>query len=146
MKMQLVLTVALAGACPQLAFARCADDMSALVQPFDGIARAAPARPASITAPARDVGGGFGTPVDPDRVERTLRLRPGARWANVAYGESVRFVVRDRDGSDRSLAWRFDVGPDVTYVDLRNLAPAGFPLDSVRVYVGPDARFGASGE
>jgi hypothetical protein len=83
----------------------------------------------------------YGTPVQSQKVDETVHLRPDSRWVNVNYGETVRFVAQGSDGSQHSFAWRFNVASDVFSVDLGKVAPVGFPDRQVRVYVGPDPSY-----
>lgn len=83
----------------------------------------------------------FGTPVENQRVDETVRLATDSRWVNVNYGETVRFVAQGSDGSQHSFAWRFNVASDVFSVDLGKVAPVDFPDRQVRVYVGPDPSY-----
>jgi Heavy-metal resistance protein CzcE len=83
----------------------------------------------------------YGTPAEGDFTDRTVRLGSGSRLINVAYGETVRFIVTGKNGSERSFAWRFDVSPAVSHVDLSDVAPADLDVQNVRVFVAPDARY-----
>jgi hypothetical protein len=83
----------------------------------------------------------YGTSVQADTADRIVRLAPDSHSINVAYGESVEFIVRGESGAERSFAWRFDGSPSRSYVDLSEVAPAGFPDQSLRVFVAPDARY-----
>jgi ferric-dicitrate binding protein FerR (iron transport regulator) len=82
----------------------------------------------------------YGTPAEGDFTDRTVRLGSGSRWINVAYGETVRFIVTGENGSERSFAWRFDVSPVLTHVDLSEVAPAHLPAQNLRVFVAPGSR------
>ena len=83
----------------------------------------------------------YGTPAQPDGADRTVRLSPSLHSVNVAYGETVRFVVDAENGSQRSFAWRFDVSPVLSHVDLSDVAPADLHAANVRVFVAPDSRY-----
>jgi hypothetical protein len=126
MKMHLVVVAALAGLCSHAAFADPEADFGQQPQPK------------YFTRPA----GLYGTPAQPDSTARIVRLSGSSHWVNVAYGETVNFIVDGSNGSERSFAWRFDVSPDLNHVDLHDVAPADFPSRNVRVFVGPDPRFG----
>ena len=65
-----------------------------------------------------------GTPAQADSVDRIVRLGPESRWMDVAYGETVKFIVNGEDGAERSFVRRFDVSPAVSHVDLSDVAPA----------------------
>ena len=88
-----------------------------------------------------DTWSAYGTPVQSQKVDRIVYLKPHSRWANVNYGETVRFVARNSDGSEQSFSWRFNVSPEVNSVALSQVAPASFPDREVRVYVEPDPRY-----
>ena len=83
----------------------------------------------------------YGTPAQADSTDRTVRLGSGSRWINVAYGETVRFIVSGENGAERSFAWRFDVSPALSHVDLSDVAPADLHVQNVRVFVAPDSRY-----
>jgi hypothetical protein len=147
MKMHLVLA-AFAGLCSHAAFARYegGDSWSELEpKPYTRssqllmVATIAPLRSLQ-----RDYPNVYGTPADPASVGRIVRLGNGSHWVNVAYGESVKFIVKGDDESERSFAWRFDVEPNTSHVDLSDVAPADLPVHDVRVFVAPDPRY--SGE
>ena len=76
-----------------------------------------------------------GTPVVPDASDRIVQLSASTRWVDVAYGERVTFMVTDDHGTQRSFAWRFDVSPARSSVDLADVAPPDFPVSGVRVFV-----------
>ena len=85
-----------------------------------------------------DTWSAYGSAVASRKAERTVHLGPNSHWVNVGYGETVRFVAQDSNAPDRSFAWRFDVSPEVSSVDLSKVAPADFPDRNVRVFVSPD--------
>jgi hypothetical protein len=80
----------------------------------------------------------YGTPLDDASSDRIIRLGAQSKWVNVSYSESVRFIAKDGDSPDRSFAWRFDVSPQVSDVDLGRVAPTDFPQRNVRVFVSPN--------
>jgi hypothetical protein len=80
----------------------------------------------------------LGTPVEEASSDRIIKLGPHSHWVNVLYGESVQFVVQGDNGQERSFAWKFDVSPEVTKVDLSKVAPAQFVDHDVEVFVSPD--------
>jgi hypothetical protein len=127
MKMHFLVVAALAGLCSHAAFADPEADF--WQQP----------QAKYLTRPA----GLYGTLAEAgDSSARIVRLSGNSHWVNVAYGETVNFIIDDSDGSERSFAWRFDVSPDLNHVDLRDVAPVDFPSENVRVFVGPDPRYG----
>jgi hypothetical protein len=83
----------------------------------------------------------YGTPAQPDSTDRIVRLSGSARSVNVAYGETVKFIVIDQSGAERSFAWRFDVSPAMSHVDLNDVSPADLPAQDVRIFVAPDSRY-----
>jgi hypothetical protein len=87
---------------------------------------------------------GKGTPATADGADRIVQLSPSVRWVTVPYGERVTFNSPDEHGAQRSFAWRFDVAPARSFVDLDDVAPADFPSHGVRVFVAepPEYRGG----
>ena len=148
MKTNLVLAAAIAGLCSHAAFARYdgGDTWSALAtNAYSGAGEPlAVATTAPLSSLQRDYPSAYGTPSDPDSTDRTVRLGSGSHWVNVAYGERVKFIVESADGSQRSFAWRFNVAPNMSHVDLSDVAPADLPAPAVRVFVAADVRY--SGE
>jgi len=96
---------------------------------------------APLSTLQRDYPSVYGTPAQPESADRIVRLSPAARSINVAYGETVKFMVTGENGAERSFAWRFDVSPSMTHVDLDEVAPADLPAQNVRVFVAPDSRY-----
>jgi hypothetical protein len=145
MKMHLVFAAALAGLCSHAAFARYdgGDTWSALEpNPVSGpTQRLMVAMTAPLSSLQRDNPSDYGSPAEADSVGRIVRLANGSHWVNVAYGESVQFIVKSQDGSDRSFAWRFNVAPNMSHVDLSDVAPADLPVHGVRVFVAADPRY-----
>ncbi|HEX4598246.1 MAG TPA: CzcE family metal-binding protein [Burkholderiaceae bacterium] len=84
---------------------------------------------------------GKGTQVVSDTSDRIVQLSPSMRWVTVAYGERVTFNTADEHGAPRSFAWRFDVSPARSSVDLDDVAPADFPSHGVRVFVSEQAEY-----
>ncbi len=78
------------------------------------------------------------TPATATSGDRTVYVGPNSHKVNVAYGETVRFVAESGNAPERSFAWRFDVIPEGTSVDLSKVAPVDFPSHNVRVIVSPD--------
>jgi hypothetical protein len=96
---------------------------------------------APLSSLQRDYPGVYGTPAQPDSADRIVRLSGGSRSVNVAYGETVKFIVNGENGAERTFAWRFDVSPALTHVDLGDVAPADLPAQNLRVFVAPDSRY-----
>jgi hypothetical protein len=80
----------------------------------------------------------FGTSVQDSAADRTVQLGPRSHWINVGYGETIEFVVPGSNGSERSFTWKFDVSPEVSRVDLSEVAPAQFLDHEVQVFVAPN--------
>lgn len=75
----------------------------------------------------------WGMPAPDDAAARTVVLDDGARYVNVADGETVRLVH-----GAHSFTWTFDtVGRDGV-VALERIAPRDFGLAGARVYVAPN--------
>jgi hypothetical protein len=83
----------------------------------------------------------YGTPAQAPGADRIVRLGSDGQWINVAYGQTIDFVAEDSNGSEQSFAWRFNVSPDTSHVDLSDIAPADFPDKGVRVFVAEDPRY-----
>ena len=147
MKTHLVLTAAFAGLCSHAAFADPAAGVGQQAEPISptrSIGSLTGAMAAPMSRLGRDNPTEFGSPAQPDSAGRIVRLASGSHWVNVAYDESVTFVVRNESGSERSFAWRFNVAPNTSHVDLSDVAPVDLPVRGVRVFVTPDPRY--SGE
>jgi Heavy-metal resistance protein CzcE len=99
-------------------------------------------QPKSFSYSTRDDSRLHGTPAETDSADRTVRLGPGAQSVNVGRGETVRFIVQDGSGSQRSFVWRFDGSPSTSDVDPSKAAPAGFPVHDVYILFTPDSRNG----
>jgi hypothetical protein len=84
---------------------------------------------------AMPIPGNHGTPISEFEGIRTILITERTRHVNVNKFESVRFVVRARDGRETSFAWRFDtLGAPV--LALADIAPQGLFGDrSIKVYV-----------
>jgi hypothetical protein len=96
---------------------------------------------APLSSLQRDYPSVYGTAAQPDSADRIVRLSGSSPSVNVAYGETVKFIVTGDYGSERSFAWRFDVSPALTHVDLSDVAPADLHVQNVRVFVAPDSRY-----
>ncbi|MYN37755.1 CzcE family metal-binding protein [Duganella sp. FT109W] len=62
--------------------------------------------------------------------DRVINLDAGTRYVNVTNGETVQFVQQGK-----SFSWHVDTYPNVTEVDLKQIAPAGFDAGAIEVYV-----------
>jgi hypothetical protein len=61
---------------------------------------------------------------------RQITLQANSRYVNVADGETVRFVM-----GEQSFVWHFSTLRGETSFDLAEIAPQGWQLPAVRVYV-----------
>jgi hypothetical protein len=110
-------------------------------------ARSAPvvvATTASLAGLARAPDSPYGSPATPDAADRAVRLAPGMRSIDASWGERIVFIAPDEHGMQRSFAWRFDVSPMQTHIDLNGVAPSDFASQGVRVFVAarPEYRGG----
>lgn len=71
----------------------------------------------------------YGHALEADTAEREVRLVAGTKFVNVNHWESVRFV---KDG--RAFGWKFDSVTTDSFA-LSRIAPAGWDVEQVRVYV-----------
>ena len=111
-------------------------------QPYAGSSQSPVlATTAPLSTLQREYASVYGTPAQVDFADRIVRLGPDSRSINVAYGETVKFIVNGTNGLERSFAWRFDVSPVLTHVDLSDVAPADLPAQNVRIFVAPDSRY-----
>lgn len=72
----------------------------------------------------------YGIAANATSAARQIELRPGSGSVNVTNGETVRFVV-----GNESFVWHFATLRDETNFELAEIAPKGWPLPGVRVYV-----------
>lgn len=73
---------------------------------------------------------------DTAQAERVVEIRPGARWANVVNGQTVKFVV---DG--KSFNWHVWTMPNVNAFDLDKIAPPEVKTAGIKVYVAESAQY-----
>jgi hypothetical protein len=96
---------------------------------------------APLSSLQREYTSAYGTPAQRDSANRIVHLSPSLHSIDVANGETVTFIVDAQNGSQRSFAWRFDVSPVLSHVDLSEVAPADLSVQNVRVFVAPDSRY-----
>ncbi len=72
----------------------------------------------------------YGAPAPERAAGRHLQLTDTTISVNVENGEMVTFVV---DG--KSFTWNFDAFPNITNFALASIAPKGFDVKNVRVYL-----------
>jgi Heavy-metal resistance protein CzcE len=145
MKMQHAIVAALIGLGAHAAFAASeGGDTWSSVAPRQYSGRSTAITVATIgklPAHQADEPTGKGTPATQAGSDRIVQLNPAMRWVSVAYGERVTFNVADEYGTQRSFAWRFDVSPARSFVDLDDVAPADFPSHKVRVFVAEESNY-----
>lgn len=78
----------------------------------------------------------LGDPAPATAATRTIAITPDTRYVNVTGGDIVNFVV-----GDKSFAWVFNVGANVSSFDLKRVAPPGVLNKTVMAYVAPDPRY-----
>jgi hypothetical protein len=78
----------------------------------------------------------YGQSAPPAAAERTIVITPATRYVNVEGGQTVNFVV-----GDRQFAWSFNVARTVHSFDLNEVAPPGMLNHAVRAYVTPDPKY-----
>ena len=147
MKMHLVMTAAIVGLCSHAAFAAGEGGAGDTWSEAQALASAPSSRSPVVATAAplsslqREYTSAYGTPAQRDSSNRIVQLSPGLHSVDVAYGESVTFIVDAENGKQRSFAWRFDVSPALSHVDLSEVAPADLSVQNVRVFVAPDSRY-----
>jgi hypothetical protein len=66
----------------------------------------------------------------------TIVIHPDTPYVNVQGGDTVNFVV-----GDRQFAWTFNVARTVWAFDLNDVAPPGMLDHTVRAYISPDPKY-----
>lgn len=66
----------------------------------------------------------------------TIVITPATRYVNVEGGQTVNFIV-----GDKQFAWSFNVARTVHSFDLNEVAPQGLLPRAVRAYVSPDPKY-----
>lgn len=72
----------------------------------------------------------FGEPKAAEDQDRLIALDTPPRHVDVRYGEALRFEM-----AGRQFGWRFN-GLDNRSLDLRDIAPDGFEVPRLRLYIG----------
>lgn len=72
----------------------------------------------------------LGSPASEQYVDRQIELRPGTRYVNVTWGETVVFKV-----NGKTFAWKFDTLGTPVFA-LPEIAPKNISVPGTRVYVG----------
>lgn len=78
----------------------------------------------------------LGDPAPVAIATETIVIRPDTKWVNVTGGDTIRFVVGDKD-----FAWAFNVAGSVMSFDLNRVAPPGVLDHRVVAYIAPDPRY-----
>ncbi|WP_225984748.1 CzcE family metal-binding protein [Noviherbaspirillum aerium] len=68
--------------------------------------------------------------------DQIVSIGPDTRHVNVQGGNSVRFIVGDRE-----FAWHFNVARTIDSFDLREVAPPGILGHAVIAHVSPDPKY-----
>ena len=93
----------------------------------------------TVLAGAASAAGMTGTSADYGRAaadashDRVVTIKPGAKYANITDGETVKFEI---DG--KSFTWTVQTYPNQNSFKLSAIAPAGIDADGVTVYVAPN--------
>lgn len=74
--------------------------------------------------------------VSASAVDRTITVKPGAKYINVVNNETVAITV-----GDHTFSWHVDSFPNQTVFDLAQIAPEGVQTASVKVYVAPNPTY-----
>jgi hypothetical protein len=78
----------------------------------------------------------YGDAAPPSAANYTIVIQPDMRYVNVQGGDTVNFVV-----GDRQFAWTFNVARTVWAFDLNDVAPPGLLDHTVRAYISPDPKY-----
>lgn len=94
----------------------------------------------STVAPRTDL---LGDAAPPAAATQTIVFTPETRWVNVTGGETVKFIVGDKE-----FAWNFTVAQTVSSFPLNRVAPEGVMSRQIVAYIAPDPRYlgGADGD
>jgi len=75
----------------------------------------------------------LGDPVPSIAASKTIVISPDTQYVNVASGDTVKFVINDKE-----FAWDFNGRPAGYAFNLEQVAPAGFLDHRVDAYVSPN--------
>jgi hypothetical protein len=78
----------------------------------------------------------YGDPAPPATASYTIVIKPDTRYVNVQGGDTINFVV-----GDKQFAWTFNVARTVWAFDLNDVAPPGILDHVVRAYIAPDPKY-----
>jgi hypothetical protein len=92
----------------------------------------------STLSPSLDL---LGEPAPPAAATQTIVISPDTRWVNVTGGDTVKFIVGDKE-----FAWNFSGAQSIPSFALNQIAPAGILNREVVAYVEIDPRYVGGGE
>jgi Heavy-metal resistance protein CzcE len=78
----------------------------------------------------------YGQPSPVSGADHTIVITPDTRHVNVEGGQTVAFIV-----GDKQFAWNFFVAIPITNFPLNDVAPPGILDHPVQAYVAPDPRY-----
>jgi len=78
----------------------------------------------------------YGDPAPASAANYTIVIQPDTRYVNVQGGDTINFIV-----GDRQFAWTFNVARTVWAFDLNDVAPPGLLDHTVRAYISPDPKY-----
>jgi hypothetical protein len=78
----------------------------------------------------------LGDPAPVAGATETIVISPDTKWVNVTGGDTVKFVVGDKE-----FAWNFSGPVSISSFALNQVAPTGILQREVVVYVAPDPRY-----
>jgi hypothetical protein len=78
----------------------------------------------------------WGDPAPVSMADRTIVIMPDTKYINVIGGETIRFVVGNKE-----FAWDFDGITEGYRFDLKLVAPAGLLDHSIKAYVDPNPKY-----
>jgi hypothetical protein len=78
----------------------------------------------------------YGDAAPSSAANQTIVIRPDTRHVNVQGGDTVNFIV-----GDKQFAWTFNVARTVWAFDLNDVAPPGLLDHIVRAYIAPDPKY-----
>jgi Heavy-metal resistance protein CzcE len=82
----------------------------------------------------------YGQPSPVAGADRMIVITPSTRFVNVEGGQTVAFII-----GDKQFAWNFFVARTVTHFPLNDVAPPGILDHPVQTYVSPDPRYFGTG-
>jgi hypothetical protein len=95
-----------------------------------------PAQAPMPVSKAERVAALFGSPADVSTTSRTVTLKPGMNYVDVASGESVAFRA-----GDKTVGWTFLESIGARAVDMKTIFPDLAQATHIRVYIAPSKLF-----